>query len=82
MRKLKVSRKKKNLQLAGQNMTGQNDFFKYAKNKMNFAMRLAHYHQCKNMMKRRIFLFPLGRTKAIQYNAVFIFSESMMDNQL
>lgn len=79
--KLKISRKK-NLQLAGQRITGQKDVFKYVKNKRSFAMMLAHYHQWKNMMKRKILLFPLGRTKAIKYNAVFIFNASMMDNRL
>lgn len=43
---------------------------------------LAHYYQWKNMIKRRLFLFPLGRTKAIKYNIVFIVNDSMMDNQL
>lgn len=78
---LKVSRKS-NLQRAEQKMSGQKDILKYAKNKRSFAMMLAHNHQWKNMMKRRVFLFPLGRTKAIEYNTVFIANDSMMDNQL
>lgn len=63
-------------------MSGQKDILKYAKNKRSFAMMLAHYHQWKNMMKRREFLFPLGRTKAIKDSTVFVVNDSMMDNQL
>lgn len=55
---------------------------KYAKNKRSFAMMLAHYYQWKNMMNRRVFLLPLGRTEAIKDNTLFTVNDSMMDNQL
>lgn len=70
------------MQLAGQRTIGQKNVLKCVENKNSFAMVLALYHEWKNMMKRRVFLFPLGRTKAIKYNAVFTFNESMTDNQL
>lgn len=73
---------KQNLQLPGQKMKGKKKVLEYAKNKRSFAMMLARYHQWKNGMKRRIFLFALGRTKAISYEAVLVLNESMTDNQL
>lgn len=45
-------------------------------------MMLVHYYQWKNMMNRRVFLLPLGRTEAIKDNTLFTVNDSMMDNQL
>lgn len=63
-------------------MKGKKNVLEYAKNKSSFTMMLAHYHQWKNRMKRRIFLFALGRHKAIKYEAVLVLNESVTDNQL